>query len=199
VTPSRHARADTRADSYENFSRVLLVATSRDHGNRPTRVLTGRRRPLGRGSHLACVANDIAPGLCGSHHPRWSRLPDGRLPLPQELHKLGAARRSLVVRTKTRCVAPAAAGRRRGCSLSWHENPSGRNRRSGRVLALTGHRGFLLWRTRSGTPVWTMGFEPVLFRWRPLRLARVRRERESVCVVRPLVLHLHRSTTGYRR
>jgi hypothetical protein len=28
---------------------------------------------------------------------------------------------------------------------------------------LTGHRGFLLWRTRSGTPVRTMGFEPVRF------------------------------------
>ena len=69
---------------------------------------------------------------------------------------------------------------------------NGRDPRSGRVLALTGHRGFLLWRTQSGTPVWTMGFEPVLFRWRPLRLARVRCERESVCVVRPLVLHPHR-------
>jgi hypothetical protein len=30
----------------------------------------------------------------------------------------------------------------------------GRNLRSGRVVAGTGHRGFLLWRTQSGTPVW---------------------------------------------
>ena len=55
----------------------------------------------------------------------------------------------------------------------------------------TGHRGFLRWRTRSGTPFWTMDFESVLTRWRPLRLARVRCERESVCVVRPLVLRSH--------
>ena len=37
-----------------------------------------------------------------------------------------------------------------------------------------------------GGPVWTMGCEPVVIRWPPLRLARVRCERVSVVVVCPL-------------
>ena len=37
-----------------------------------------------------------------------------------------------------------------------------------------------------GGPVWTMGCEPVVIRWSPLRLARGRCERVSVVVVRPL-------------
>ena len=73
-------------------------------------------------------------------------------------------------------------------SDSGHENPSRRNLRSARVLADHRAQGILVWRTQSGTPFWTMDFESVLFRWRPLRLARVRCERESVCVVRPLLL-----------
>ena len=63
-----------------------------------TRVVTDGRWALGRGSHLAGVATDVEPGLCRSHNPRWSRLPDGRLPLLQELHKLGTAAGSLPVR-----------------------------------------------------------------------------------------------------
>ncbi len=97
--------------------------------------------------------------------------PQGKLSAPRQ--RLGS------------CSGPSAS-QIRGMKIL-----NGRDPRSGRVLALTGHRGFLLWRTQSGTPFWTMGFEPVLFRWRPLRLARVRCERESVCVVRPLVLHPH--------
>ena len=41
-----------------------------------------------------------------------------------------------------------------------------------------------------GRPFWTMGFEPVLFRWPPLRLARVCCEHVSVVVVCPPVLRL---------
>jgi hypothetical protein len=97
----------------------------------PTRVLTGRRWPLGRGS-LAGVTNDIAPGLCGSHNPRWSRLPDGRLPLPQELHKLGAAARSLLVRTTS---TTPIKGLRRGCSRSERSSPATESDRAIRRVA----------------------------------------------------------------
>src|SRR5829696_8224111 len=41
---------------------------------------------------------------------------------------------------------------------------------------------------RSGR-LWTMSLELGLFRWPPLRLARMCREHASVVVVRPLVLH----------
>ena len=36
-----------------------------------------------------------------------------------------------------------------------------------------------------GRPICAMGFEPELFQWPPLRLARLRREHESVGVVCP--------------
>jgi hypothetical protein len=49
----------------------LLVATSRDDGERPdARVLTGGKSALVRGPHLTGVATDIEPGLCRSHNPR---------------------------------------------------------------------------------------------------------------------------------
>jgi hypothetical protein len=47
------------------------------------RVLTDSRWAAERSSHLPGVATDVPPGLCESHNPRWSRLPDGRLPLRQ--------------------------------------------------------------------------------------------------------------------
>jgi transposase len=50
-----------------------------------------------------------------------------------------------------------------------------------------GHGGFL-GGTQWGRPVWTMGCEPVVVLWSPLRLARVRCERVSVVVVCPPVL-----------
>ena len=70
----------------------------------------GRRWALGCSSHLPGVATDVPPGLCESHNPRWSPLPDGRLPLCQGLHKLGTAAGSLLVWTTLgRAAAVSAA------------------------------------------------------------------------------------------
>jgi hypothetical protein len=66
-----------------------------------TPVLTGGRWALGRGSHLPSVATDVTPGCADHTTPGWSRLPEGRLPLRQELHKLWPAVGSLLVRTKS--------------------------------------------------------------------------------------------------
>ena len=46
-------------------------------------------------------------------------------------------------------------------------------RESPAARVVAGHRaqGILVWRTQSGTPVWTMGFEPGKCRRPPLRLA----------------------------
>ena len=75
------------------------------------------------------------------------------------------------------------------CS-SGHENPfpqeSPARPRSRRAPGT----GDLVWRTQSGTPFVDDGLRARAFRWRPLRLARVRCERVSVCVVRPLVLRI---------
>ena len=57
----------------------------------------------------------------------------------------------------------SARRRRDRSSDSGHENPSRRNPRSVRVLADHRAQGILVWRTQSGTPVWTMGFEPGRF------------------------------------
>jgi hypothetical protein len=78
----------------------------------------------------------------------------------------------------------------RSCS-SGHENPHGRNCWLGRVVA--GHlgQGFLLWRTQSGRPFWTMRCERVLaLSGRPCDSPGLCFEHVSVFVVRPRVLHL---------
>ena len=91
------------------FASDLLVATSRDDGERPdARVLTDGKSALVRGLHLTAVATNIEPELCRSHNPRWSRLPHCRLPLRQELHKLGTPADSLLVRTTTSRVSADA-------------------------------------------------------------------------------------------
>ena len=64
-----------------------------------THVLTGGGWALGRGSRLAGVATTSHPRCADDTTPGWSRLPDGRLPLRQELHKLWTAAGSLLVRT----------------------------------------------------------------------------------------------------
>src|SRR5947208_16609545 len=86
-----------------------------------------------------------------------------------------------------------------GCRDSGHENPSDRNLRPARVLA--GHRaqGILVWRTQSGTPVRTMGFEPVRFGGGPCDLPGC-----AASAYRPVsIAHSFSiptlSATGYRR
>ena len=71
-------------------------------------------------------------------------------------------RSSFPLRTTSTGLAARRAERSDHARLSGHENPHGRNRWSGRVVA--GHlgQGFLLWRTQSGRPFWTMRCERVL-------------------------------------
>ena len=84
-----------------------------------TRILTGGGWwALGRGSRLAGVATDVIPRLCGSHNPGWSRLPHGRLPLRQELHKLWTAAGSLLVRTNCKSEPENEVGRRVGIGVA---------------------------------------------------------------------------------
>ena len=73
----------------------------------PAVVRESTKRPIAR-AYGSGLSGRLAPRrrrdrrhtrLCRSHNPRWSRLPDGRLPLRQELHKLGTAVGSLLVRT----------------------------------------------------------------------------------------------------
>ncbi len=96
-------------------------------------------------------------------------------------------------------VAYAGLARRRQaerCRDSGHENSPRRSSRSGRVIARHRAQGILVVENAGGHAGLDDGLRAREIRWRPLRLARVRCERESVCVVRPLVL---RSSTIYYR
>ena len=84
-------------------------------------------------------------------------------------------------------------------SVSGHENRPSRNLGLARVLADHRAQGILVVENAVGHAGLDDGLRAREIRWRPLRLARVRCERVSVCVVRPLVLHPTLSTTGYRR
>ena len=104
-----HARAGSNAGPDPRLARHLLLDTSRDDVNRPHTLLSDGRWALGRGSQLAGIATRAGPGLCRSHNPQWSPLPDGRLPLRQGLHKLRTAAGSLLVRTSSDSAASARA------------------------------------------------------------------------------------------
>jgi hypothetical protein len=95
----------------------LLVATSRDDGvERPdARVLTDGKSALVRGPHLTGVDN-IEPGCADHTTHRWSGLPRCRLPLRQELHKLGTPADSLLVGTEA--VSQRSSGQAAG-SAGW--------------------------------------------------------------------------------
>ena len=95
-----HARAGSNAGPNPRLARHELLDTSRDDVNRPHTLLSDGRWALGRGPQLAGIATRAGPGLCRSHNPQWSPLPDGRLPLRQGLHKLRTAAGSLLVRTE---------------------------------------------------------------------------------------------------
>jgi hypothetical protein len=79
----------------------LLSADRRHGGPGGAQLFTDGKWSSRPRPHLAGVATHVEPGLCRSHNPRWSRLSDGRLPLPQELHKLETAAGPLLVRTTT--------------------------------------------------------------------------------------------------
>ena len=75
---------------------------------------------LGSGSFLAGVATDVRTGAVPITQPRWPPRPEGRLPLRQELHKLGSAASSLLVRTKGSRLGGGAPGIARHAPFSSH-------------------------------------------------------------------------------
>ena len=141
-TRCRQRRPDCRCWCNATASRPALPWRPAYPGSHQTRAFAqSGRRPAprhkqGRRQSPSHASSPVAGGLsgaaraspasrptshpgCADHTtPGWSRLPDGRLLLRQELHKLWTAAGSLLVRTKTRRLAPAAAGCRQLCSVS---------------------------------------------------------------------------------
>ena len=89
--------------------------------------------------------------------------------------------------------------RRRDAWFSGHENPSGRNRRSGRLLALTGHRGILVVENAAGHAVcgrWASS--PWFSVAAPATCPGAPRARIGLCRS-PTRSPSHPCTTGFRR
>ncbi len=103
---------------------------------------------------------------------------------------------SVSLRTRSTTLGRPMPGPSRDWWKSGHENSPRRSSRSGRVIARHRAQGILVVENAGGHAGLDDGLRAREIRWRPLRLARVRCERESVCVVRPLVL---RSSTIYYR
>jgi hypothetical protein len=121
----------------------------------------------------------VSPNVVRMLQRPWNRQPSSA---PRGL-SCGDAADFRLIRPEQKSRRPR--GQRR---FSGHENSSRRSSRSGSVLA--GHRaqGIVVVENAVGHAGLDDGLRAREIRWRPLRLARVPCERESVCVVRPLVL-----------
>ena len=103
------------------------AATSGDDGDRPN-TPTHQRRECSRTwleAFRLCDRRLYVPRGCVDHTTPVVARPEGRLPLRQELRKLRAAATSLVVRTKTRRLAPAVVCAAEDTSVSSNANTRG--------------------------------------------------------------------------